>query len=151
MPTYVYHMLIPVLCAMAMNGFYYRNNTETPTSDIELLYLPPGYIIGIIWTILFALLGYVHFLLYRLNNKSNYASVSVVFFILFSLAYPVVQSIDEYYAYLFNVIALIVSFVVGLLVLSTSKTIFLYMIPLLGWVSYVNVVVLYNILQNVQE
>ena len=77
--------------------------------------------------------------------------MSVIFFILFSLAYPVVQAIDEYYAYLFNVLALIVSFVVGLLVLSTSKSIFLYMLPLLGWVSYVNVVVLYNILENVKE
>jgi len=143
-----YHVLIPVLCATAMNGFYYRNYKDSSQDDTELLYLPPGYIIGIIWTFLFALLGYVHFMLYRLKNRSNYASMSVIFFIVFSLAYPVVQAIDEYYAYFFNLIALIVSCVVGFIVLTYSKQIFLYLIPLLAWVSYVNVVVLYNILES---
>jgi len=132
-----YHILIPVLCAMAMNGFIYTCNMKKNTSPKVLYNLPPGFIIGIIWTILFGLLGYVHFLLYSLRQKPNVGSMSVVLFILFSLTYPVIPA---YYANLFNIITLVLSFVVGMIVMMYSKYIFLYMIPLLAWVLYVNVI-----------
>ena len=142
-----YHISLPVICAMAMNGFIYtfdlRKNNSTP-----FLYLPPGQVIGTIWIILFGLLGYVHFLLFSLKNKMNFGSVSVAFFILTSLAYPVINAVDAICGYIFQFISLILSFVVGLIVMMYSKRIFLYMIPVLLWVSYVNFIVLHNILEN---
>ena len=140
------HILIPVLCAMVMNGFIYTDG-KNKYRLTELSFLPPGYMIGIIWTILFALLGYVHFLLYNIRQETNYGSISVVFFIIFSLTYPVIQAINQKYAYLFNLISLILSFMVGYIVMMYSKNIFLYMIPLLIWLSYVNLIVLCNILK----
>ena len=138
-----YHISIPVFCAIAMNGILYtfHLNGKKP------MYLPPGYIIGIVWTIIFALLGYVHYQLYKLNNRPNYGSASVVFFILFSLAYPLMNAIDEKYGHFLNLISLILSFIVSLIVITYSTHIFLYLIPLLVWVSFVNLIVLYHILQ----
>jgi tryptophan-rich sensory protein len=129
-----YHVLIPVFLATAMNALIYRFQL---TQSSSRKYLPPGYVIGLIWTILFAILGYVHYKLYTLNNKANYGSMSIVFFICFSLVYPVVSAINEN---LMNLISLILSFVVSLIVMMYSKNIFMYMIPLLVWVSFVNLV-----------
>lgn len=126
-----YHVMIPVFCAIAMNGIIYAFNLNMKREDS----FPPGYIIGIIWTIIFALLGYVHYLLYRLKNKTNYGSASVVLFILYALAYPVLNTMNVYFL---NLISLILSFVLSLIVMMYSRHIFLFMIPLLLWVSFVN-------------
>jgi len=141
----VYHITIPVLCAVAMNAFIYkyRLNKRAPKEK----YLPPGYIIGIIWTIIFGLLGYVHYKLYKLNNRMNYGSASIVLFIGFSLLYPIINGIyEEKHGYFMNLVSLILSFIVGSVVLSYSRNLFLYLIPLLIWVSFVNLIVLYNII-----
>jgi len=132
-----YHVLIPVFLATAMNALIYKFGLNKRLSSSQK-YLPPGYIIGLIWTILFATLGYVHYKLYTLKNKANYGSMSIVFFICFSLFYPVVVTINENYANLMNLISLILSFVVSIVVLMYSKNIFWYLIPLLVWVSFVN-------------
>lgn len=137
-----FHILIPVICAIAMNGIMYLNKKKST----ELLYLPPGYMIGIIWMVILAFLGYVHYLLYSLKQKSNYGSASVVLFILLSLSYPVINAINEKYGYFLNLISLILAYIVGLIVMMYSKDIFVYMIPLLVWISIVNLIVLFNIL-----
>ena len=134
-----YHVLIPVFSAIVMNVIIYAlgwNQNMKRDDD-----LPPGYIIGTIWTVIFALLGYVHYRLYTLKNKTNYGSASVVLFILFSLAYPALKN-----GYFLNFISLILSFVLSLIVMMYSRHIFLFMIPLLVWVSYVNLAMIYSIL-----
>jgi len=143
----VYHILIPVICAIIMNGIIYTLKLNKINSkDSNKLYIPQGYIIGIIWTIIFGLLGYVHYLLYKLNNNINFGSVSVALLILFCLSYPVINAINVKHGYFLNLISLILSFIVSLIVMMYSKYIFLYLIPLLIWVSYVNVIFYYNIL-----
>lgn len=134
-----YHVLIPVFCAVAMNAYIYKNKRASENKN-----LPPGYIIGVIWTIIFALLGYVHYRLYRLDNRINFGSMSIVLFICFSLFYPLV--LNEKLGYFLNLISLILSFVLGVVVLDYSRNVFLYLIPLLAWVSFVNLIILYNII-----
>jgi tryptophan-rich sensory protein len=139
-----YHVLIPVFCAVAMNVYIYKYRLNKRASENK--YLPPGFIIGVIWTIIFALLGYVHYRLYKLDNRINFGSMSIVVFICFSLFYPVVNAINEKHGYFMNLISLILSFVLGVVVLDYSRNVFLYLIPLLTWVSFVNLIVLYNII-----
>ena len=138
-----YHVLIPVFSAIAMNVIIYAfgwNKNMKRDDD-----LPPGYIIGTIWTVIFALLGYVHYRLYTLKNKTNFGSASVVLFILFSLAYPaLISSINGCFL---NFISLILSFALSLIVMMYSRHIFLFMIPLLVWVSFVNLA-LYDVYEK---
>ena len=130
-----FHVLLPVFCAIFMNGIIYTFRLNNNNNNKR--FLPPGYMIGIIWTILFSLLGYVHYRLYSLNNKMNFGSISIVLFILFALAYPLMSG------YFMNVISLILSFILSLIVMMYSKHIVVFLIPLLLWVSYVNLVVFY--------
>ena len=139
-----YHILIPVFCGLVMNGIIFSFNLNSKKELTTLL--PPGHVIGIVWTIIFAFLGYVHYLLYKLNNKRNYGSASVVILILFSLTYPLINAMNKKNGFFLNLISLILSFLVSLIVMMYSKYIVLFMIPLLVWVSFVNLIVFYNII-----
>lgn len=132
----LYHILIPVILALIMNGIIYifklykKNNNK---------YLPPGYIIGIVWIFILALLGYSHYLLYSINNISI-GSIAIAILITFCILYPLITGLIEKIFSLMNLITLILSFIVALIVISYSKYIFLYLIPLIIWVSYVNII-----------
>jgi tryptophan-rich sensory protein len=128
------NIFIPILSAIIMNYIIYSNNwqyegkkynKEKKISNSNKL-LPPGYIIGIIWIIIFGLLGYVHYQLYMLKNKSNIASWFVILFIIFSLAYPLLTNglQEDKTAFLLNLITLILAFILALLVIVKSVKIF---------------------------
>lgn len=143
----LYHVLIPVLLALSINSFIYlfgvnkkyEQNKEIKDNQYSKL-LPPGYVIGIIWTIIFGLLGYAHYLMYKLNDRINIGSVSIVLVIIFCLLYPIITSLKFKYGLLLNLITLIISFVLGFIIILQSKYIFLYIIPLIVFTSYVNIV-----------
>jgi len=142
------HVLIPVLLALSINSILYlfginkisEQRKKQTQNSIYFKLFPPGYVIGIIWTIIFGLLGYAHYLLYKLNNRINVGSVSIVLVIIFCLLYPFITSLDFKYGLLLNLITLIISFVLGIIIILESKYIFLYVIPLIVWASYVNIV-----------
>jgi tryptophan-rich sensory protein len=143
----IYHILIPILLAIFMNGIIYTfkiNNNSIKENDPKYsLYkkmLPSGYIIGIIWTIIFGLLGYSHYLLHNINNKITFSSMYVLFLILYCLFYPIITGLNVKSGLLLNLITLILSFILGLIVINQSKYIFIYIIPLIIWTSYVNIV-----------
>ena len=92
------------------------------------------------WIILFGFLGYAHYLLYKLDNGISIASMSLILFIIFSLAYPFFTKGFTESVNLLNVISLILAFILSLIIIIRSQYIFLYIIPLLLWVSYVNIV-----------
>ena len=138
----LYHIFIPVLVALIMNGIIYIFKLNKDNKELENYFIPKGYIIGIIWTLIFALLGYVHYLLYTIDNKINIGSISVIILMLLYLLYPLIIAFKKKYFKLVNLISLILGYIVSLIILGYSKYIFIYMIPLLVWISYVNVVYL---------
>jgi len=113
-------------------------------------------------TIIFGLLGYAHYLMYKLKDRINIGSISIVLVIIFCLLYPVITEMNRSfsedsslfsevsakentslkfkYGLLLNLITLIISFVLGFIIILQSKYIFLYIIPLIVWASYVNIV-----------
>jgi tryptophan-rich sensory protein len=140
----IIHILIPIILALAMNLIIYAfgiNKQDDKRVKNEYFKLfPPGYIIGIIWTIILGLLGYAHYLIYKLNNKYNFSCLAIVFVIIFCLSYSIITSLKFKNGLLYNLITLIVSFILGIIVILESKYIFLYIIPLIVWASYVNIV-----------
>ena len=138
----LYHVFIPVLAALIMNGIIYIFKLNKDNKELENYFIPKGYIIGIIWTLIFALLGYVHYLLYTIDNKINIGSVSVIILMFLYLLYPLIIAFKKKYFKLVNLISLILGYIVSLIILGYSKYIFIYMIPLLLWISYVNIVYL---------
>jgi tryptophan-rich sensory protein len=131
-----YHVLIPILLAVAMNGWIYAIGLNKYSNrDRANPFIPPGYIIAVIWTVLFGLMGYTHFLL---HNPNSVASWSLVGLIAFCLAYPLITGLRVKSGLLLNLVALVLSFVVSMLVLKESVYAFYWLVPLLLWTVYVN-------------
>jgi len=137
----LYSVLIPVITAIIMNGIIYTFgiNKQYNKSIINPL-LPPGYVIGTIWIIILGLLGYVHYLLYKLKNGISFTSIFLIFVILFCISYPLITGLKQKSGLLLNLISLILAFILGILVIIESKYIFIYIVPLILWATYVNAV-----------
>ena len=136
----LFHILLPIILAILLNGLIYYLGWNNSSLKLKHTILPPGYIIGIVWIIIFGLLGYVHYLLYKLKGKFSIYSNIIVLFLIFCLAYPfLTNGLKEGNANILNLITLILSFVIGLIVITQSVKAFYYIIPLLLWASYVNI------------
>jgi len=133
----LYNILIPIIAAITMNGIIYTFGLNKQSMKTNPL-IPPGYVIGTIWIIILGLLGYVHYLIYKLNNKITFTSLFIIFIILFCISYPIITGLKEKSGLLLNLITLILSFILGLLVIIQSKYIFIYIIPFILWSIYVN-------------
>lgn len=107
-------------------------------------YLPPGYIIGLIWIIIFGFLGYAYYLLINKNKTYNLGSISIIILWIFCLLYPFLTNgfSNKYISIILNILTLFFSLIVGLIVFLESKYIFLYLLPLIFWAIYVNIVTL---------
>ena len=124
--------------AILINTMIYKKqivNYNPQTSK----YLPPGYIVGSIWVLLFGILGYI---LYRLHNYSSFASISIYTFILFSVLYPFITKLSPgSLSDMFNKFALVLAYMVCYLVYSENHGLTIYLLPLFCWITYVNLVV----------
>jgi len=137
----LFHISIPILLTIITNGIIYSTNVRmytSPSIKKSMIQLPPGYVIGIVWIILLGLLGYTHYLLYKINNKISFECYFLEVFILFCLSYPFVTQFQEKLSRLMNFISFVYSFILSLVIIHTSLSIFWYLIPLLLWITYVN-------------
>ena len=138
----IVHIAFPIICAIIMNVIIYsfKWNVRTSEGKINNPLIPPGYIVGSVWIIIFGLLGYVHYLLYKQNNGVSFVSISVVCFFIFCLLYPVLTSgLSKQNANMLNLLTLILSFSLAIVLVKTLPSTFKYIIPLLLWASYVNI------------
>lgn len=128
------HIFIPIILASVINFYIYtmgwNNNNE------KSKWLPPGYIIGIVWIIILGLLGYIHFLMYP-----SIQSWIIVFAISYCLAYPFLTSgLKDTNSKIYNIIALIIAIIVFISVFYKNKLTSLLTIPFLVWTLYVNII-----------
>jgi len=135
-----FNVAIPVIISIIINGIVYSQGwNKNKQKNIKNPLIPPGYFIGPIWIFIFALLGYAHYLLYKLKKGFSIASVSIVLLFLFCMAYPFLTfGLKEKNGLILNLMTLILGFIVSLIVIVQSVNIFFYFIPLLLWASYVN-------------
>jgi tryptophan-rich sensory protein len=123
--------------AIAINTMIYRNNWLN-TKIQKSKYIPPGYIVGSIWVLLFGLLGYI---LYRLHNYTSVASIAIYIFILFSVLYPFITKLSSgSLSDICNKFALLLAYMVCYLVYSENPGLAIYLLPLFCWMTYVNIV-----------
>jgi tryptophan-rich sensory protein len=135
----LYNILIPIILGIIMNAIIYifkLNKKEEST----IKWIPPGYIIGIIWIILLGLLGYIHYLLYDLTKNINIAMVFVLILITYCISYPLITQLKENKLIFYNMIGLILSYLTGFIIIFYSKYIFLFLVPLLLWITYINLI-----------
>lgn len=132
-------IIVPVILAVFTNAIIYklgwdRNNLETKSPI-----LPPGWVIGMNWTIIFGILG---FAIYKSVQIKDYiVAALLIFLIALCIAYPFYTSGLEAdrAARIGNTSTLIIAFVVSLVISVRAKRVLPYMVPILLWGSYVNI------------
>jgi len=139
------NILVPVVAASLMNAVIFTkrwNNYRGKSIKFYSPYLPSGSVIAIIWTILFALLGYMHYLLMKQHDgRPSFASIAIILLILFCIMYPILTNgLRQRWASLLNLLTLIFSGIVGFLVYRENQGASVYTLPLLAWATYVNLV-----------
>jgi tryptophan-rich sensory protein len=115
-------------------------------------YLPPGFLIGVVWIGIFAALGYSFYLAYSgdsitdpitgdvtKTNKWNRACYLIIVVSAYCLIYPILTMfVPEKYVPLLNLIALLMAAALSIVVISERLSAFWYTLPLLAWTAYVN-------------
>lgn len=137
----LFHVLSPIILAIAVNSIVYLLKYNMNSKEYTKKYffkLPPGYIIGLVWVTIFGILGYAHYLLYKINNKLTIQCYILELFIIFAVLYPFITRFSEKTGAVLNYVSLLFSFIIALAVMNVSLDIFWYTVPLLLWVSYVN-------------
>ena len=133
------HVLVPIILAGLMNAFIYMqgwNKESGSRVDNNNAFLPPGYVIAIVWIIILGLLGYTHFLVYP-----STASWVIVFAVLYCLAYPFLTSgLQTKNAFIYNLLSLIIALFVFGFVYSQNVYAAMFTIPFILWTLYVNIV-----------
>ena len=154
------HILIPIALTVIVNAVVRPGSTGYTKNP----WIPPGYIVGAVWTLLFGILGYTHYLLYRKGLWQ--ACMAVEFLLLFYILYPFLHHFsfnmngldsclcassmrkgvtnrfrNEKMARALNQISLLLTLFVTAFLYNLSFPIS-YMIPVLLWLTYVNIVTL---------
>jgi tryptophan-rich sensory protein len=124
----LYYILIPIILAAILNVLIFTKRWN----NIQRKYLPPGWVIGVIWTIILGILGYLLFI--SKQHKVTYFAIAGL--ILFILAYPFLTNKFVENTKLLDTITLILSVLVATL-LFFQKGMVLYMLPLLAWVVFI--------------
>lgn len=131
---YLLNILIPVIFGLIINVYMYINYEKN--DDEKNTYLPPGYIIGIIWMIILGLLGYTHYLTYY-----STASIFVFFVILYCLLYPFLTTgLKMEQTKIYNAIAFIFAITLFIIIYVNKYIYSILILPLLLWSTYVFIV-----------
>ena len=127
----IYIILIFILVAILGNIFF---DNENPQAEIEIdnKYLPAGNIIGIIWIIIFGILGYIYTKIDISKEKNLYSRFSIMLFVGKSSRFI------KNYNYLAFILLCILTYILSLNV----KKYNVYLIPLFLWVGYVSLLTL---------
>jgi len=135
MQTLYVHILVPVVAALTLNGLIFALGWNVGKAK-KNPYLPPGYIIGIVWVIILGILGSLH---YRLQEQKAFTvAYTIVALIIFCLLYPFLTSglKSNTWSSVLNLATLVFAFSASLAIPRTEVA---YMIPILLWATYVNV------------
>jgi tryptophan-rich sensory protein len=135
------HVFTPVALAIVINSIIFtndwNNNNDDMNNEVER-YLPPGWVVGTVWILILGCLGYGLWLV-----RSTLALyIMFIFMIGFCLLYPfftigLQQGIGKY----MNVMTFFLALVLLFMALGFDRrvNVILTLIPLVAWVTYVNI------------
>lgn len=129
----------PILAAALMNALIYFRKWNEPLAAAERNpFLPPGWFIGLLWTLLLGILGYATFVAW--DAQDRVITSLLVVLMLSCIMYPVYTKLQPKLGLVANVATLILAFVVTIVATFRLPKTIIYLVPLLIWASYVNIV-----------
>ncbi len=136
------NIVIPVILALATNGLIFALGWQQPDRDIQPAFAPPGYVIGIVWTVLFALMGCARGLASRQGDRRTVRLLTIL--IGLCLAYPFYTlGLQDNLVGLVGIV-LTGAFCLYVIVSAWARTraAALLLLPLAGWFCFAGVLVL---------
>jgi tryptophan-rich sensory protein len=148
---YLVYILIPIILASIINMFIFRKKEKNLIKSRDLKYLPPGAVIGSVWTILLGLLGYTYALLENKSKSMNKQKILIILLTIFCLSYSILTANSTLrFSKNYNYLTLLFVLIVYYSIYTKYPKISYYLIPLLCWVLYVNVITLLDDLEVIQ-
>jgi tryptophan-rich sensory protein len=145
------YILIPIILSFIINIFIFRKKNKNLIKSRKLKYLPPGSVIGTVWIILLGLLGYIYSLIDNKNKTMNIQKILLILLTLFCLSYSVLTANSTLrFSKNYNYLTLIFVLTVYYSIYSKYPKISYYLIPLLCWVLYVNIITLLDDIQLIK-
>jgi len=141
----ILYVLTPVVLAIIVNAIIYikgwqsSNEATNATTNNRNPLLPPGPIIGTIWIIIFAFLGYASYIANQTRQTTT--SIFITIIIIWCLAYPfLTNGLNQSPGRILNTITLILAAILSIVSTASQMPQTTYLlIPLFTWASYVNI------------
>lgn len=131
------HTAMPMVLAGFVNWIVYKKGWNVVNAQTKNKWIPPGYVVGIVWLLIFGFLGYLEFQTY--SKRQHVIQCALIAYIVFCALYPFLSAglTNDGQAKSLNAASLIFAFAIAL---NLSKQLLPYMFPVLLWTSYVNIV-----------
>ena len=135
------NILTPVLLALATNGLIFALGWTQPDHDVQPGWAPPGYVIGIVWTVLFACMGAARWQAVSAQDAGGARLMTGL--IVLCLAYPFYTAgLQDRMAGLAGIsVTFIVAALGSLRLWGSSRPAALLLLPLLGWLIFAAVLI----------
>lgn len=130
------NIFVPIILAVITNVIIFTLKWNSSESNP---FLPPGYVIGVIWILIFGCLGYVHYIASLIYGFYSIPALSIIFLITFCLAYPFITKLKQKIGVTLNTVTLILVSIVSFVTVHYIPIVFKWMIPIFLWASYVNI------------
>ena len=135
------HIAIFVGATIALNGIIFGLGFDRSADTVtRLSWAPPGWAIGTIWVVLFALYAVAHWLLLQHGDAGRRAAVWIRAIAAWDLAYPfLTNGFDLRLGAWLNVITVLFTILLLWRVWQASRSAFGWLLPSLGWVCFASV------------
>lgn len=134
----VANILVPVIATLALNGIIFSTGLQSDGELRELVpFAPPGWFIGAVWVVLFALYGVARWK--AITAGAQNAAGWITGLMIWALAYPFTSAgFDLYYGALANLLSLIFALFVFVRTWRGEQVAAQWLVPSLLWMIFAN-------------
>ena len=140
MHQWVAILVFALVCAVLnvfiyMTGVYGKNKNGMYSTN---KFLPPGFLIGLVWIGIFAALGNALYVAYSVDDVWTTSTIAIIVVASYCLLYPFLTTfLHQRYVVLLNLIALLMAVALAIIVIHENLEAFWYVLPLLVWCFYI--------------
>jgi tryptophan-rich sensory protein len=132
----------PVALALATNGLIFTLGWNAPDHDRQPWFAPPGYVVGMVWTVLFGCMGAARWRAVEAGDRRDRILIDVL--IVLCLAYPFYTAgLQDRMAGLAGIVVTgLLALVIVLHAWRPARGAALLLLPLLGWLWFAGILIL---------
>ena len=141
---------LPLLATLLLNGFIFATGMRSDDPAItNIAWAPPGWVVGLIWSLIFPMWGLARWLSWRSGSAGQIAARWIVVLMAWSLAYPFLTlGFQVELGAIMNGLSLLLGLFVMLQVWTRAPNAAAWIVPSLLWMCFANVLGLAAVLER---